>query len=161
MFELAAPWTAGCQASLSITNSRSLLTLMSIELVMPSTISSSVFPFASCLQSFPASGSFSMSQRSRYTLKHYEFLVWLFFWWGFFCFLGFLFLNLFLYWRIIALRNFVVFCQTSTWVRHRYTCNPSFLNLPPIWWGFIRLSTISKALTTVFLLNLSPFLMCL
>ena len=29
------PWTAGCQASLSITNSRSLLKLMSIESVMP------------------------------------------------------------------------------------------------------------------------------
>ena len=32
----AAPWTAACQASLSIINSRSLLKLMSIELVMPS-----------------------------------------------------------------------------------------------------------------------------
>ena len=32
----AAPWTAAHQASLSITNSRSLLKLMSIELVMPS-----------------------------------------------------------------------------------------------------------------------------
>ena len=29
------PWTAACQASLSLTNSRSLLKLMSIELVMP------------------------------------------------------------------------------------------------------------------------------
>ena len=32
----ATPWTAACQASLSITNSRSLLKLMSMELVMPS-----------------------------------------------------------------------------------------------------------------------------
>ena len=32
----ATPWTAARQASLSITNSRSLLTLMSIELMMPS-----------------------------------------------------------------------------------------------------------------------------
>ena len=32
----AAPWTAACPASLSITNSQSLLKLMSIELVMPS-----------------------------------------------------------------------------------------------------------------------------
>ena len=32
----AAPWTATCQASLSITNSQSLLKLMSIESVMPS-----------------------------------------------------------------------------------------------------------------------------
>ena len=30
------PWTAACQASLSITNSQSLLKLMSTELVMPS-----------------------------------------------------------------------------------------------------------------------------
>ena len=30
------PWTVACQASLSITNSQSLLKLMSIELVMPS-----------------------------------------------------------------------------------------------------------------------------
>ena len=32
----ATPWTTACQASLSITNSQSLLKLMSIELVMPS-----------------------------------------------------------------------------------------------------------------------------
>ena len=32
----AAPWTAACQASLSITNSRSLLKLMPIESAMPS-----------------------------------------------------------------------------------------------------------------------------
>ena len=31
----ATPWTAACQASLSITNSQSLLRLMSIESVMP------------------------------------------------------------------------------------------------------------------------------
>ena len=56
------PWTAARQASLSIINSQNLLKLMSIELVMPPTISSSVVPFSSCLQSFPASGSFQMSQ---------------------------------------------------------------------------------------------------
>ena len=33
---LLPPWIAACQASLSITNSQSLLKLMSIELVMPS-----------------------------------------------------------------------------------------------------------------------------
>ena len=32
----ATPWTAACQASLSITNSQSLLKIMSIESVMPS-----------------------------------------------------------------------------------------------------------------------------
>ena len=56
------PWTAACQASLSITNSRSLLKLMSIELVIHPTISSSVLPFSSSLQSFPASGAFPKSQ---------------------------------------------------------------------------------------------------
>ena len=36
MSDSATPWTATCQASLSITNSKSLLKLMSIESVMPS-----------------------------------------------------------------------------------------------------------------------------
>ena len=48
-----------CQGSLSITNSQSLLKLISIESVMDPTISSS---FSYCLQSFPASGCFPMSQ---------------------------------------------------------------------------------------------------
>ena len=56
------PWTAAHQASLSITNCRSLPKPMSIESVMSSNISSSVVPFSSCPQSFPASGSFQMSQ---------------------------------------------------------------------------------------------------
>ena len=58
----ATPWTMTHQAFLSFTISQSLLKLMSIESVMPSTISSSVVPFSSHLQSFPASGSFAMSQ---------------------------------------------------------------------------------------------------
>ena len=56
------PWTAAHQASLSITNSQSLPKLVPIELVMPSNHLSSVVPFSSCLQSFPASGSFPKSQ---------------------------------------------------------------------------------------------------
>ena len=56
------PWTAALQASLFITNSQSLLKLMSIESVMYPTILSSVVPFSSCLQSFPASESFPVSQ---------------------------------------------------------------------------------------------------
>ena len=52
------PWTAAHQVSLSITNPE-LARLMSIK--YPS-ISSSVFPFSSCLQSFPASGIFPVSQ---------------------------------------------------------------------------------------------------
>ena len=55
-------WTAACQASLSITNSQSLPKPMSIESVMCPTISSSVVPFSSCPQSFPASRYFQMSQ---------------------------------------------------------------------------------------------------
>ena len=58
MSDSVTPWTAACQTSLSITNSRSLLKLISIESMM----SSSVVPFSSCFQSFPASGSFQMSQ---------------------------------------------------------------------------------------------------
>ena len=56
------PWTAACQASLSITNSLSLLKLMSIELVTPSNNLILCLPFSSYLHSFPASGSFPMSQ---------------------------------------------------------------------------------------------------
>ena len=58
---LPTPWTAAYQASLSITNSRSLLKLMSIESVMPSN-HLILISFSSHLQSFPASGSFPMSQ---------------------------------------------------------------------------------------------------
>ena len=55
------PWTAACQASLSFTGSQSLLRFMSTESMMLTISSSTVF-FSSCLQSFPASGSFQMSQ---------------------------------------------------------------------------------------------------
>ena len=55
-------WTAALQASLSFTVSRSVLKLMFIDLVIQPTISSSVAFFSSCPQSFPASGSFPMSQ---------------------------------------------------------------------------------------------------
>ena len=52
----ATPSTAACQASLSITNSQSLLRLMSIESVMPSN------HLILTAQFFSASGSFQMSQ---------------------------------------------------------------------------------------------------
>ena len=58
----ATPWIAAHQAALSIMNSQSLLKLMSIESVMPSSISTSVVPFSSCPKSLPASLSFPMSQ---------------------------------------------------------------------------------------------------
>ena len=58
----ATPWIAARQASLSITNSRRSLKLMSIESVMPSSHFILCHPFSSCPQSLPASGSFPMSQ---------------------------------------------------------------------------------------------------
>ena len=39
---------------------------------------------------------------------------------------------LFFYRRIIALQNFVVFCQTWTWISHRNVYIPSVLKPPPI-----------------------------
>ena len=61
MSDSATRRTAACQAFLSITNSRSLLKLMSIEWVMPSTHLTLCHPLSSCLQSFPASGYFLRS----------------------------------------------------------------------------------------------------
>ena len=51
----ATPWTAAYQASLSITNSQSMLKFMSSSRWYHPTISSSVIPFSSYLQSLPAS----------------------------------------------------------------------------------------------------------
>ena len=53
------PWTAGCQASLSLTISQSLPKFMFIALVCHPAISSSDAPLF-CPQSFPASGPFPM-----------------------------------------------------------------------------------------------------
>ena len=63
MSDFATPWTAARQASLSITNSWSLLKLMSIELVMPSTHLILCHPLLllSPIPS-PASESFPISQ---------------------------------------------------------------------------------------------------
>ena len=58
----ATPWTTAHQASLSITNSRSPPKPMSIESVMPSYHLILCCPFSSCPQSFPAWGSFPLSQ---------------------------------------------------------------------------------------------------
>ena len=58
----AIPWTAARQASLSITNTWSWLKLMSIVLVMPPNHSILCHPLSSLLHSFPAWGSFQMSQ---------------------------------------------------------------------------------------------------
>ena len=58
MSDSATPQTTAHQASLSIM-SRSLLKLMSVESMIPSIFCLS---FSSCPQSFPASGSFPVSQ---------------------------------------------------------------------------------------------------
>ena len=65
----ATPWTAGCQASLSITNSWSLLKLISIESVMPSNhlilccslLPPSIFP---SIRLFPMSQFFTSGGQS-------------------------------------------------------------------------------------------------
>ena len=62
MSDFATPRTAARQASLSITNFWSLLKLMCIESVMPCNRLILCHPLLLCLQSFPASGSFLMSQ---------------------------------------------------------------------------------------------------
>ena len=59
---IGTPWTAAHQASPSITNSQSLHKFMSVESVMPSNYLILCHPPSSHPQSFPASGSFLMSQ---------------------------------------------------------------------------------------------------
>ena len=56
------PWTAACQASLSINNSQSLLKLMIIESRIPSNHRILCHPLLLLLISFPESRSFQMSQ---------------------------------------------------------------------------------------------------
>ena len=58
----ATPWITACQASLSITNSGSLLKPTSIKSVMPSNRLILCRPLLLLPQSLPASGSFPMSQ---------------------------------------------------------------------------------------------------
>ena len=58
----ATPWTTAHQASLSNTNSQSLLRLMSIELVMPSSHLILCYPLLLLPSIFPNSGSLPMSQ---------------------------------------------------------------------------------------------------
>ena len=61
MSNSATPWTAACQASLSFTISQACSNSCPLSRWCHPTISSSVIPFSSCLQSFPASGSFLIS----------------------------------------------------------------------------------------------------
>ena len=83
MSDSATPWTAARQVSLSITNSQSLLTLMSIKLVMPSNhlilccpllLPPSIFPSIRVFSKesvlhirWPMYWSFSMSSSNEYS----------------------------------------------------------------------------------------------
>ena len=60
MSNSVTPWTAACQASLSLTISRSCSNSCPLSRWCHPTISSSVALFSSCPQSFPESGSFPM-----------------------------------------------------------------------------------------------------
>ena len=75
-------WTAAQQDSLSITNSRSSLKLVSIESVMPSNHLIICHPFSSSLQPFPASGSFprvsSSHQVAKVLERQHQYFQWIF-----------------------------------------------------------------------------------
>jgi len=58
----ATPWTAACQCSCPSPNPIACSNSCPLTQWWHPTISSSVIPFSCCLQSFPASGSFPMSQ---------------------------------------------------------------------------------------------------
>ena len=58
----AAPWTAAWQASLPSSTTSAYSNSRPLDLWCHPVISSSVIPFSSRIQSFPASGSFQMSQ---------------------------------------------------------------------------------------------------
>ena len=62
MSESLDPWTAALQASLSLPSLGACSNSCPLSCWFHPTISSSVVPFSSCLHSFPASGSFLMSQ---------------------------------------------------------------------------------------------------
>ena len=59
MSDSATPWTAACQAPLSITNSQSLFKLMSIKSVMPSNHLIPRCPLLPLLKDFPSIRVFS------------------------------------------------------------------------------------------------------
>ena len=62
MSDSATPWTAARQASLSSPPPTVYSNFCPLSQWWHPAISSSIIPFSSCLQSFPASGSFQMSQ---------------------------------------------------------------------------------------------------
>ena len=69
------PWAVARQASLSFTLSQSLLNSCPLSQRCHPAISSSVVPFSSCFQSFPASGPFLMNKANRASLLEELFLT--------------------------------------------------------------------------------------
>ena len=95
----SCPWTAACQASLSLTNSRSLLKLMSIELVMPSNHLILCCPLLLLPSIFPSIRVFS--NESVHCIKWPKYYIYIFFYkFLYYVFLSFkitLWFNLFLF----------------------------------------------------------------
>ena len=73
LFSLLSVSSSVWPHEVSFTISQSLLKLMSIESVMPPTISSTVTPFSSCPQSLPASGSFPESALNTRWIRYCSF----------------------------------------------------------------------------------------
>ena len=69
----ATPWTAACQASCPSPTPGACSNFCSSSWCCHPTISSSVVPFSSCLQSFPASGAFPIVSSSHQMAKALEF----------------------------------------------------------------------------------------
>ena len=149
---LCDPCTAARQASLSITNSRSLLKLMSIELVMPSNHLILCRPLLLPPSISPSIGSFPMNQfftsggqsigvsaLTSVLLMNIQASIPL----GLTDLISlqskghFFFSFIFISWRLITLQYCSGFCHTLTWISHGITCiphpdPPSHLPLYPI-----------------------------
>ena len=107
--------------------SKSCLSRCPSSLLCHPTISSSVIPFSSCLQSFPALGSFLRSQyiasggqnignsasSSVLPMNIQD-------WFPLFIFFSFIFIS----WRLITLQYSSGFCHTLTWISYGFTCVP-------------------------------------
>ena len=78
MSDAATPWTAACQASLSVNSSRNLLKLISIKLVMPSNHLIFCHPLLLLLSIFPSIRVFSkesvLAKISEFQFQHQSFL---------------------------------------------------------------------------------------
>ena len=72
------PWTAGCQASLAITNSWNLPKLMSIELVMPSSYLILCCPLLLLPSIFPSQWAGSLHQVAKVLELQHQSFQWIF-----------------------------------------------------------------------------------